>query len=133
MLAVRIFLSVLFCASSLVLLTQLHALRKARALESGGVVVTGECVNHYWPQGGYVGAICVYAAGSDEEMTVRSSRYSTAPVEIGEAVEVLYRPADPKHSMLAFEVRSRVGFDAALSSVMGVLSTGAVVGIVLTV
>ncbi|MFE6701260.1 DUF3592 domain-containing protein [Streptomyces sp. NPDC057718] len=133
MLAVRIILSVLLFASSLVLLTNLHALRRARALESRGARATGQCVDHFWPSGGYVGAICVYAVEPGEEMRVRSSRYTTAPVEIGEEVEVLYRPGDPKSSMLAFEAKNRTGFDIALSSVMAVLWAGAIVGLALTV
>ncbi|MEI7034155.1 DUF3592 domain-containing protein [Streptomyces pratensis] len=131
LLAVRIILFVLLFSSFLVLVTNLYALRKAKRLESEGVKGSGECVNHYWPQGGYVGVICAYSAGGDE-YTVRSSRYSTAPAEIGDPVEVIYRPSDPGRSMLAFEVQSRVGFDVALSSVMGVLGVGALVGLLLT-
>ncbi|WP_432147183.1 hypothetical protein [Streptomyces sp. bgisy029] len=114
-------------------MTNLYALRKARALEQAGVSVDGECVSHYWPQGGYVGVVCSYSVDGSEELTVRSSRYSTAPAEIGDPVEVMYRPGEPKRAMLAFEVKSRVGFDVALSSVMGVLWAGAVTGLFLTV
>ncbi|CAM5705640.1 hypothetical protein SVIOM342S_04627 [Streptomyces violaceorubidus] len=34
------------------------ALRKAKRLESAGTRVEGECISHYWPSGGYVGAVC---------------------------------------------------------------------------
>ncbi|GGZ13390.1 hypothetical protein CP967_13540 [Streptomyces nitrosporeus] len=132
MLAVRIFLVVMVCATSLVLVTNLYALRKARRLESTGARVEGECVNHYWPSGGYVGAICTYSAGGREDLSVRSSRYSVAPVEIGDLVEVTYDRKNPERSMLSFEVGNRVGYDTALTVVMGTLWAGAVVGIFLT-
>ncbi|MFD5900270.1 DUF3592 domain-containing protein [Streptomyces microflavus] len=78
--------------------------------------------------------ICAYSASTGEELTVRSSKYSTPlPVEIGDPVEVIYRSDNPKRSVLAFEVKSRVGFDVALSSVMGALWAGAVAGLFLTV
>ncbi|MFB4422576.1 DUF3592 domain-containing protein [Streptomyces sp. QL37] len=132
MLAVRILLILMTCATSLVLATNLYALRKARRLESTGVRVEGECVNHYWPSGGYVGAICTYPAGGAEDLSVRSSRYSVAPVDIGDVVEVIHDRKNPEHSMLSFEVGSRVGYDTALTVVMGTLWAAAAVGAVLT-
>lgn len=133
LLAVRIILFVLLLASSLVLVTNFYALRKATALERAGARADGECVSHYWPQGGYIGVVCSYSVDGGEELTIRSSRYSTAPAEVGDPVEVMYRPGEPQRAMLAFEVKNRVGFDAALSCVMGVLWAGAVTGLLLTV
>lgn len=94
---------------------------------------TGNASITIWPQGGYVGVICAYSASTGEELTVRSSKYSTPPMEIGDPVEVIYRSDNPKRSMLAFEVKSRVGFDVALPSVMGALWAGADAGLFLTV
>jgi len=131
-LAVRIFLFVMVCALSLVLITNLHALRKAKRLESTGMRVEGECVDHYWPSGGYVGVVCAYSTGDRNDLAVRSSRYSVAPVEIGDVVEVTYDPRDPERSMLSFEVDKRVGFDTGLSVAVGTLGAAAVAGILLT-
>ncbi|MFJ3701263.1 MULTISPECIES: DUF3592 domain-containing protein [Streptomyces] len=132
MLAIRIFLFVMVCASSLVLITNLYALRKAKRLESSGMRVEGECVDHYWPSGGYVGVVCAYSAGDRADLSVRSSRYSVAPVEIGDVVDVIYDPQNPERSMLSFEVGKRVGFDTGLSVVVGTLAVAAVAGILLT-
>ncbi|MFE4693745.1 DUF3592 domain-containing protein [Streptomyces sp. NPDC056749] len=132
MLAVRIFLIVMICATSLVLVTNLYALGKARRLDAKGARVEGECVNHYWPSGGYVGVICAYSAGGGEEFSVRSSRYSVAPVEIGDAVEVVHDPRNPERSMLSFEVKDRTGFDTALSVGVGTLLVASLVGMLLT-
>lgn len=132
MLAVRIFLLVMLGASSLVLITNLYALRKARRLESTGMRTEGECTDHYWPSGGYVGLICGYSAGGRDDLSVRSSRYSVAPADIGDVVEVIYDPRVPERSMLSFEVDNRVGFDTGLSVVVGTLGAAALVGILLT-
>jgi len=115
-----------------VLITNLYAFRKAQRLESIGTRVEGECVNHYWPSGGYVGVICAYSAGDREERSVRSSKYTVAPVEIGDFVEVIYDPNDPGRSMLSFEASKRVGFDIALSVVTGTMFVGAVTGLLFT-
>ncbi|MFD9292876.1 DUF3592 domain-containing protein [Streptomyces sp. NPDC060030] len=131
-LAIRIFLFVMVCASSLVLITNLYALRKAKRLESSGMRVEGECVGHYWPSGGYVGVVCAYSTRDRSDLSVRSSRYSVAPVEIGDVVEVVYDPQSPERSMLSFEVDKRVGFDTGLSVVVGTLAAAAMAGIVLT-
>ncbi|MER7051944.1 MULTISPECIES: DUF3592 domain-containing protein [unclassified Streptomyces] len=132
MLAVRIFLVVMVCASSLVLSTNLYALRKAKRLESAGIRVEGECVSHYWPSGGYVGAVCAYSGEAGQDLTVRSSRYSVAPVEIGDAVAVVHEPGRPERAMLLFEASGRVGYDTALSAVMGALWAAALVGLLFT-
>ncbi|WP_424922510.1 DUF3592 domain-containing protein [Streptomyces sp. wa53] len=94
--------------------------------------VEGECVDHYWPSGGYVGVVCAYSAGDRADLSVRSSRYSVAPVEIGDVVDVIYDPQNPERSMLSFEVGKRVGFDTGLSVVVGTLAVAAVAGILLT-
>ncbi|RSN54788.1 hypothetical protein DMH12_16310 [Streptomyces sp. WAC 04229] len=129
MLAIGIVLVVLVCGSSLVLGTNLYALRKAGRLESAGTRVEGECVSHYWPSGGYVGAVCTYSAGAGQELTVRSSRYSVPPVEVGDVVEVVHEPGRPERAMLLFEATRRVGYDTALTAVMGALWVAAVTGL----
>ncbi|MEU1433324.1 DUF3592 domain-containing protein [Streptomyces sp. NPDC005786] len=128
----RILLFAMLCGSLLVLITNLYAFRKAKRLETVGKRVEGECVQHYWPSGGYVGVICAYSAGDGEERSVRSSRYTVAPVEIGDPAEVVYDPNDPGRSMLSFEASEKVGFDVALSAVTGAMFVAAVVGLIFT-
>ncbi|WP_345594434.1 hypothetical protein [Streptomyces marokkonensis] len=130
MLASRIILVVMVCGSSLVLFTNLYALRKAKRLESAGVRVEGECVGHYRPSGGYVGAVCAYSAGPGQELTVRSSRCSVAPVETDDVVEVVHGPGRPERAMLLFEASARVGYDTALSVVTGAMWMSATAGLV---
>ncbi|MFE5395311.1 DUF3592 domain-containing protein [Streptomyces sp. NPDC056568] len=132
MLAIGIFLAVMVCGSSLVLGTNLYALRRARRLESAGTRVEGECVSHYWPSGGYVGAVCTYSGGAGQELTVRSSRYSVPPVEVGDAVEVVHEPGRPERAMLLFEATRRVGYDTALTAVMGAMWVAALTGLLFT-
>ncbi|MEU0445389.1 DUF3592 domain-containing protein [Streptomyces tendae] len=132
MLAIRMILVVMVCGSALVLCTNLYALRKAKRLESAGTRVEGECVSHYWPSGGYVGAVCTYSAGAGQELTVRSSRYSVPPVEVGDVVEIVHDPGRPERALLLFEATRRVGYDTALTAVMGAMWAAAVTGLLLT-
>jgi hypothetical protein len=129
---IRFILSMLALTSLLPISANLYALWRARRLESSGRRAEGECVNHYWPSGGYVGAVCEYLTESGEKASIKSDRYSVAPVEIGDAVEVLYDPQKHSRAKLAFEVENRVGFDLAFCSVIAVVFMACVVGLIFT-
>ncbi|MFJ9588555.1 DUF3592 domain-containing protein [Streptomyces acidicola] len=127
------FMLVMFAVPPLVVVfINLYALRKGRRLERTGRRVEGECVNHYWPPGGYVGVICEYSTENEERASVKSSRYTIASVQIGDSVEILYDPQNSSHAMLSFEAANRVGYDTLIFSICVVLFLTPAVGFFLT-
>lgn len=132
MLAVRMFLVIFLVAPLIVVCTNLFALVRGRALEFSGGRTRGVCVEHFWPAGGYVGVGVRYSPTVDSEFLVRSSKYQTAPLEVGDEVEVYYDKRRPGRALISFEAERRIGYDTLITSVMGVLVVGAVLGLVAT-
>ncbi|MFI6699341.1 DUF3592 domain-containing protein [Streptomyces sp. NPDC050509] len=129
---IRFMLAMFAVAPLVVVFVNLYALRKGRRLEQSGRRVKGECVNHYWPAGGYIGVICEYSTEGGERASVKSSKYTVAPVEVGHSVEILHDPQNPNHAMLAFEAVNRVGYDTLIFSIGVVLFLAPSVGFFLT-
>ncbi|MER7691758.1 DUF3592 domain-containing protein [Streptomyces sp. NPDC097610] len=132
MLAIRMFLLIALFVPLLVVCVNLFALLRGRALESAGGRTVGVCVEHFWPAGGYVGAVVRYSPTGDAEFLVRSSKYATAPCEVDDEVEVYYDRRKPGRAMISFEAERRIGYDTLITSAMGVLVVGAILGLVAT-
>ncbi|MEE1803825.1 hypothetical protein PUR57_35025 [Streptomyces sp. JV176] len=127
------FMLVMFALPPVVVVfVNLYALRKGRGLERSGRRVEGECVNHYWPAGGYVGVICEYSAGDGMRASVKSSKYTVAPVEVGDVVEILYDPQNSRRAMLSFEAANRVGYDTLILSIGVALFLAPATGLLFT-
>lgn len=125
--AVRIFLGIFLFAACVVISTNIYALVRARRLEADGGRVEGVCAAHYWPSGGYVGIIVEFSTPAGERISVKSSKYQTAPVEVDSPVTVFLDEGNPSRSLIGFEAEKRVGYDALIMSLMiAVAATAAV-------
>lgn len=129
---IQLFLSIFLLSAAFMFLVNLLALRRGVALERRGERAAGECVEHFWPAGGYVGIVVRFRDGDGEERTVKSSKYRTPPLDVGEAATVFYEPGGRGRAMISFEAERRVGFDVFMCCFMGALALGSLVGIVAT-
>ena len=119
---VRIFLGIFLFASSVVISTNIYALLRARRLEATGGRVEGVCISHYWPSGGYVGIVVEFSMPTGEKISVKSSRYQTAPVEVGSPVTVFFDEGKPGRSLIGFEAEKRIGYDTLIVLLMVVVA-----------